>query len=357
MIIGQEFAMAIDLVERVRNERNPLIDGQSVTFVWQGETAPRLIADYNGWEYQGGAELERVAGKVWALRVDLPEDTYMEYAFLMGEERVKDPFNPRRVTNGMGKMNHFFYMPGAQPPTVSRRQKGVPRGAVTSEMLNVRGFAARGARRTYFYQPPVASPSPLLVVWDGQDYLRRAHLTTIVDNLIHEGRIRPVALAMPEHGGQARLLEYGCSEITLGFLKEFVLPAARQRLNLIDIQAEPGSYGVMGASMGGLMALYTGLRIPGIFGRVLSQSGAFSFPDFDFVIWDLVRHSEPGSRKVWMDVGTMEWLTETNRRMKALLDERGFALSYHEYHGGHNYTSWQRELVAGLAFLFPPLKD
>ncbi len=59
---------------------------------------------------------------------------------------------------------------------------------------------------------------PLLAVYDGLDYFRRGKLTEIVDNLIAAKRIRPVAIAFLQNGGQqARMVEYGCSQTTLGF--------------------------------------------------------------------------------------------------------------------------------------------
>jgi len=348
--------MAENLVERALREKTPLIDGQTVTFVWQGAAnAPRLIADFNKWEHEGGSELKPVAEGVWALSVMLPLDAYVEYVFQDGKERVRDPFNPRRITNGIGSMNHFFYMPDAKPAGYTRPDRQAARGTVTSENLKAEGLVVGGRRRVHFYQPPCDEACPLLLVWDGQDYLRRARLATIIDNLIHQGRIRPIAMAMPEHRPQSRLLEYGCAEITLGFVEECVLPQARQRLNLLDPASEPGAFGVIGASMGGLMALYSGLRLPHIFGRVLSQSGAFSFPNHDFIVWDMIKWIDPARLKIWMDVGTHEWLIDTNRRMKAALEALRFDFVYREYHGGHNYTSWQNELGAGLEFLFPPI--
>jgi S-formylglutathione hydrolase FrmB len=42
--------MKKDLLERVRPEGNPLIDGETATFLWQGESAPQLIDDLHGSE-------------------------------------------------------------------------------------------------------------------------------------------------------------------------------------------------------------------------------------------------------------------------------------------------------------------
>jgi enterochelin esterase family protein len=194
----------------------------------------------------------------------------------------------------------------------------------------------------------------LLVVLDGRDYRTRAKLPIIVDNLIAQKRIRPIALALVQHGGQARFIEYMCNDATLGFLLREVLPLAQAQLNLLDIQKQPGAYGILGASMGGLIALYTGLRAPQIFGQVLSQSGAFGFglPNMDSVIFDLIRLMPAPPIRVWLDVGRYEFLFQANQRMRDLLTERNYRFDYREYNGGHNYTAWRDDVAHGLVALF-----
>ena len=173
-----------------------------------------------------------------------------------------------------------------------------------------------------------------------------------MDNLIAKNRIRPVALALVTHGGDARAIEYLCSEATLGFLYDRVLSLATQELNLIDLQGKLGGFGIMGASMGGLMALYTSLRMPDIFGHSLSQSGVFSFEDHDFIVMDMVRYLPVPPVKIWMDVGKFEYLLASNRVMHQLMVDRGYQIHYREYQGEHNYTSWRNDLWRGLEFLF-----
>jgi enterochelin esterase family protein len=194
---------------------------------------------------------------------------------------------------------------------------------------------------------------PLLLVYDGPDYLRRANLVTLVDNLLAQRRIQPIALAMLANGRGARMAEYGSSDGTLAFIHEVVLPAARQHLDLIDITKQPGAFGVMGASMGGLMALVTGLRLPHIFGQVLSQSGAFYLGDYATVAVDLVQHIPVPPLRIWMDVGRYEGLLDGNRRMRAQLQARGYDVAYRDYNAGHNYAAWRDDLWRGLEALYP----
>jgi enterochelin esterase family protein len=191
-----------------------------------------------------------------------------------------------------------------------------------------------------------------LVVLDGREYHRRAKLANIVDNLIAQGRIRPLAMALVENHRQARGVEYACGEMGIRFLAHRVLPLAQEQLDLVDIAANPGAYGILGASMGGLQALYTGLRAPHIFGHVLSQSGAFSMMDQDYVLWDLVRHSPVPPLKVWKDVGRFEWLLNCNRRMNELLVEKGYDVDYREYNAGHNFPAWRDDVWRGLEHVF-----
>jgi enterochelin esterase family protein len=188
----------------------------------------------------------------------------------------------------------------------------------------------------------------LVVVLDGPDYLR-GRLTVILDNLIALGRIQPVALAMVANGGQARSVEYLCNDATVGFLVKVVLPLAQAVLPLVDIQKSPGAYGIMGASLGGLMALYGGLRLPNIFGKVLSQSGAF-FPES--IVNDMVQCWDVNQVKIWMDAGLYEGLCEDNQRMHAALSSHGYDVTYNEYPAGHNYSAWRDDVWRGFEHLF-----
>jgi enterochelin esterase-like enzyme len=104
--------------------------------------------------------------------------------------------------------------------------------------------------------------------------------------------------------------------------------------------------------MGGLMALYTGMRLPQVFGRVLCQSGAFILPEYQCVVVDLVRYAPPSEITIWMDAGRYEGLLESNRYMYTLLKDKNYKVKYHEYSGGHNFTAWRDDIWRGLETLF-----
>ncbi len=341
------------LLERCKNEGTPLLEDGRAVFVWFGDTAPHLVGDFNNWDRQAALDLKYVEKGVWVGELPLPDDAYMEYIFMNAAgERAYDRFNRNKISNGMGKTNQFFYMPQGKPTEWLLLPQAGLRGELTEQILDGGGLVAGGKRKVHFYQPPAADPVPLLVVWDGGDYLRRAQLVTMVDNLIAAGKIGPLALALPENGGHARFLEYACSEATLGFLHWVLLPEARRCLHLLNPEENPGAYGVLGASLGGLMALYTGLRLPHIFGHVLAQSGAYEIDGFEFVTSTLAAHLPPVPVQIWMDVGQFEPLVASNRNMVNLLEAQGYAPDYHEYPAGHNYSAWRDDLPGGLECLF-----
>jgi enterochelin esterase family protein len=348
---------------RAKESGNPLIDGNEVTFFWEGKTAPTLMGDFNNWNPAAAVHLKRISPRLqpasakttWSCTLSLPRDAYVEYAFHdpVSQNNFLDPLNRKSVNNGVGSRNNFFYMQETMPSPFAVRRADVSGGTLASHRVETRWIRDDYEREIYLYRPPVNDPVPLLVVFDGQDYLHRGKLAVIVDNLIAEKRIQPIAMAFLPSSSRWRNLEYACSDGTILWLDQIILPLAQEKLNLLNIKKHPGAYGVLGASLGGTMSLYTGLRMPDVFGKVLSQSGAFMVESRDFAVVDLVKHQHARSLNIWMDIGKLDVLLEDNRQMKKLLDEKEYTASYREYCGGHNFTAWRDHVWRGLEALFP----
>lgn len=352
--------MSHPLLKRAQTEGTPFIDGTQVTFVWQGEKPPYLKGDFTHWDTSDALKPHKVTEGLWQYTLTLPEDAYAEYAFFQEPEaddsRIPDPFNPRRIFNGVEQYNHYFDMPAVRHTSLTNYQRGTPRGSVTHHRLAPDQLAIGTKRDLWLYQPPVADAVPLLLVYDGKDYYRRAKLNVIVDNLIAQKRMAPVALAMLDNAASYRFAEYHTGESTL-YTVACVYEVARSHLHLIDATENPGNYGVMGASLGGLMALFTGLRMQPYIGKVLSQAGAFDIspaPDVEPLIRQLTHLLPTQPLTIWQDVGSLDWLLETNRAMKSLLEAKGYNLTYREYTAGHNFTAWRDALPDALTTMFPP---
>jgi enterochelin esterase-like enzyme len=347
------------ILKRLKTEITPLIDNNMATFVWRGRNPPHLAADFTGWDEGSPVKLNKNEPGIWTYQLNLPEDAYIEYGFIKGEETLSDPFNPRQTSNGIGGYNNYFGMADYYPTDLTRNLRHIPHGTISQFYLPTDYLIPGTSRMVYLYRPPVTDRVPLLVVWDGQEYLKRVRLNYIVDNLVAQGRMRPVAMAFVTNADQkTRTGEYACNDATLFFLMSKVMALAERELNLVDIRSNPGVFGVIGSSMGGLMALYTAARKPQVFGKVLCQSGAFSFGSFDMVVYALLDQAEVLPLKIWMDVGKYDMpdLLESNCHMRDTLIRRGYPLTYHEYNAGHNYPAWRDDIWRGLESLFGVVK-
>jgi enterochelin esterase-like enzyme len=342
-----------DLVKRAKSNGTPLIDGNQVTFVWLGKTAPQLFSDWLDWdETKEGISLNETEPGVWTYTCKLPSKAYLEYRFFNGKEFVEDPMNPYKVYNGINGYNNTFSMPKALISPWIKPQKGSMQGKLSQHVIEDEGLIIGLKRKVYLYQPPAKKPAALLVVWDGPDYLKRGGIIPIVENLMAAGKIPPLALALLDNAHASRMIEYDCSEVAILMLTQLIIPLAQKNLNILNIKKNPGAFGVLGASMGGIMAAYTGVRLPHIFGHVLSQSGAFILWDSKPVIWELIENQLTLPLDFWLNIGTFDLLYQANKSFRTLLDQKGYAFMYKEYAGGHNYTSWRNELAEGLIYQF-----
>lgn len=332
------------------NPMTPMIEENRAVFLFSGPHKPFLVGDFNQWDDEQAIALEPIGEGLWRTTLALPEDAYMEYAFIINGARVLDPTNPRRVRSGLGSQNNYFYMPGAAPSTFATRSRLT--GAISRHRVEDSMRLARPRRDIILYAPATNAPVPLVVVFDGLDYLRRGRLVNIVENLIAAGRIRPVALALVHNAGAARFVEYACNDSTVSFIINRVVPLARQHLHLVDPHRHPGAFATLGASMGGAMALYTALRYAEVFGKVIAQAGAFQIRGEDLSVFDLIEKPEVPPLSVWMDCGRFDFLLGANRRMRDALARKGCQVAYREMNAGHNYTAWRDDLSYGLEHLF-----
>ncbi len=131
------------------------------------------------------------------------------------------------------------------------------------------------------------------------------------------------------------------------------------------VTRDPRHTAIAGASFGALEAAFIALRHPGIFGNVLSQSGAFwppahwspAMPAWEFlerdsaIIGEYVRASRQPIR-FYMDCGLYEpAMLASNRRLRDVLQSKGYTVTYVERAGTHNGLAWRRSIGEGIVAL------
>jgi enterochelin esterase-like enzyme len=301
---------------------------------------------------------------VWFLTVQLPVAARFTYMFTgkLGKKRgYADPLNPLKF--GYASL---VELPGAPPQPWIRVQPDAPKGALKQEKL--RSAILKEERAVSVYTPagydPNGGPYGLLILFDGEAYRDVIPTPTVLDNLVASRKIHPL-VALLVDSGETRDRDLQCSAPFADFLAKELLPWARQRYRL---SADPKQTIVGGSSYGGLSAAYCAFRHPEVFGNVLSQSGSFGYypgwdSDNDRADWSsfgwLIRQFVTTRKlpiRFYLEAGLFEAahsgsILSENRRMRDVLEAKGYTIVYSEFAGGHEYLNWRGSLVDGLAAL------
>lgn len=350
---------------RLLAERDmPLVDDHGVTFVFHGP-ADRVFLRHWIYGLPANLEMQRLPNSdVWLRTLRFPEGSRIEYKFGVvrnqHEQWIHDPKNPRVAMDPFGG-NSVVYGPGYQIPAWAQAAADVPRGTLEEFPLTSRAFGDQRLIRVYV---PAGYRTyrryRLLVVHDGDDYVRYSSLATVLDNLIHRLEIPPlvVALSNPHH----RLVEYAADPRHAEHLVHELLPALQQRYSLIQ---EASGRCLLGASFGGVAALSTAWRFPGTFDQLVLQSGSFAFTDigehnrspvFDPVVAFMNEFRQrPGrpAKRTFVSCGVYESLIYENRSLVPFLQNHGIEVNFAEARDGHNWENWRDRLRDGLSWIFP----
>lgn len=358
----------------------------TATFVWRdrhgtahGTQQVVLMAnkltDPSVWEQ---SQLRRVPGTdVWQLAVRLATDWRGSYRLapddgtssptpsvvigparrwrsLMGQATA-DPLNPTQLPgpSPSDPPLSIAEMPDAPAQPWLRPREVGARGTVTAHRVASRVLG--NERTVHMYSPPgdPGGPLPVLVVLDGDDWLRRLGIASTLDNLIAEQRIPPsVALLVSTIDVRTRWEELGAHRPFLQFLTDELLPWVAVRA---PVTSRADASVLVGRSLGALSCLYAGAHVPDRFGALLCQSASLWHPvDGDRRIHDLYAHSHPPV-KVYLEVGRDEWvLLDDHRRLRHVLARGGHDVTYREYSGGHDIVCWRGSLADGLMSLLGP---
>ncbi len=273
---------------------------------------------------------------------------------------LPDPLNPARFPGPDGLPDlSVVELPDAPPQPWWQPRPDVPAGTVSAHRLE--GERLGAARTVWVYTPhghvAGAGPLPVAVLLDGTQWTGRLAAPATLDNLIAAGAIPPLIALMPDAVDTAtRWRELACSEAFLAFLTDELLPWAKGRWGAT---ADPADTLVAGASLGGLTALFAGLRAPTRFGAVLAQSASLWWPAREEFAADsgrLIRAFATAPRqplRIFLEVGLQEWIPlPLHRHLRDVLDAKGYELHYREYHGGHDALCWRGGLADGLIALW-----
>lgn len=363
------------LIEPARNQLQEVI----VTFVWRAKSGTRDVELMAPLATKPGMPLFQLTRllntdvwyKSWQMRGDL-RFTYRFSVNLNPGDKSKpqdpaiDPLNSRRMKLWLNEKDppgdiSIAAMPGAQePPWITRAN--VPEGKV--EQHAFKSSILHNERRISIYTPPGYSANPkseyrLLVLFDGFDYQHSIPTPTILDNLIHAGKLPPTVAVMIDNPREFRVSELQYNGAFVDFLGKEVLPWVHERWN---VTRDPHKSIVGGLSLGGSASAFVALRRSDLFGNVISQSGSYWCCNDGELTWEWLSSAYRMSAKLpvkfFIEAGLLEnisregpTLLDANRRFVAILKSKGYAVTYKEVGGSHEPVHWRGELADGLIAL------
>ncbi len=353
------------LRRRLLDATTPYLSGDTATFAYVGDARSVRVEHFMSL-FPAIPAMERLDGTdLWWVTVQLPKRSRVEYRLVVetagATSHVTDPLN-RRVARDPFGANSVAHGPGYVDPPWTKPRVDAAAGRIETIQIASRAFG--GSRTLSVYLPsghPGRDPYPACFFHDGSDLLEFAGITTVLDNLIAAGAIRPMVGILMDPVDRNR--EYMALPAHGRFVVEDVLPLA---VSTFGVTTDPRARIVAGASLGAVAGLATAWRHPGVFGAAMLLSGTFITelggpwrrgPELQPIV-DFTRAftAAPGLPvpRTWMACGRYEGLAADNRAFVPHLEAAGIEVTYEESRDGHHWQNWRNNIGDALGALLAP---
>lgn len=330
-----------------------------------------VLGDMNNWT--DIIWMKKVEGtNLFYLKGNAPSDARIEYWLMFGKNSMwsLDPLNPFKSLNGFGELSELAMPAYKRHPYFNEFIYGKKGSEENLKVYEINSDYLGYKHTIHIYLPPgynMETKYPVLYLQDGIDYVEFAQVPTTMDQLIHDNKIKPmmVVFVTPPNRFQPgipnRMTEYGLNDNYVKFFAEELVPFIDKNYSTF---IDPKARLVAGDSFGGLISAYIPFARPDVFANGYSQSGYQSFNNDKLIT---LYKTEPKKEiKLYVDIGIYEEVVggsflpkeelnflEANRRLKKVLNEKGYNFVYKEYSEGHTWGNWKRHLIDALIYFFP----
>ncbi len=333
----------------------------SVTFRFQSPNAQEVKLEREGAE---PVSMQNDAQGIWTVTTPVLVPDYYGYSILVDGVRMLDPENALIVPNLLTPAN-AVHVPGGQPWDVA----DVPHGEVHHHFY--KSAVAGDDRDYYVYTPPDYAAAgkkkyPVLYLLhgfsdDASAWTAVGHANVILDDLIAQGKVKPMIVVMPLGYGTMEMIRLGWdawshqdtrnenfTKFAQALLTE-VMPMAEREYR---IDRDRKSHAIAGLSMGGSESLLTGLNNLDKFAWIGAFSSGGIPENFDKDFPGLDAKANEQLKLLWIACGTEDHLITINRSIREWLKTKGIQHTDIETPGEHTWLVWERNLVAFSSLLF-----
>ncbi len=335
----------------------------SVTFRFRAPNAREVQLEREGAE---PAPMQKDNRGVWSVTTSpLPPD-YYGYSFAADGVRLIDPENPL-LTPNLLSTESAVHVPG--PLSLPWELNDVPHGVVHHHFY--RSAAAGDDRDYYVYTPAGYDPAskqtyPVLYLLhgfsdDASGWTAVGHANVILDNLIAQGKAKPMIVVMPLGYGTMEFVNLGWdawqhTEIRNRNFEKFreallteVMPRVESEYRITN---DRNARAIAGLSMGGAESLLTGLNNLDKFSWIGAFSSGGIPEDFQKDFPSLDAKTNRQLRLLWIACGTEDHLIKINRDFREWFKTKGVKATEIETPGMHTWMVWRRNLVEFAPLLF-----
>ena len=334
-----------------------------VTFRFRAPNAREVFLSREGAERLA---MQKDEQGVWSVTTDPLEPDLYGYAFVADGVGLIDPSNPVMKPNLLNTQS-VVHVPG--PPSLPWEVADVPHGTLHRHFY--RSGIVGDQRDYYVYTPPgyeasAGAPYPVLYLLhgfsdeaNGWSAVGRAHV--ILDNLIAQGKAKPMLVVMPLGYGAPEMVKAGFGAFRDAALRQRNFDRFRDALltevvpqveKSYRVAADRGSRAIAGLSMGGAESLYTGLNALDRFAWIGAFSSGGLREEFDADFPGLDAKANDKIRLLWIACGTSDRLIDVNRKVRAWLTSKGVKHEAVETPGAHTWMLWRRNLAEFASRLF-----
>ena len=323
-------------------------------------------------------EMKKGDDNIWSFTTPVLPSEFYRYHFTADSVRTIDPANAHAIRD-VGNLSNVFLVEGGKANLY--KVTDVPHGTVSFRWYDSPGN--NETRRLAVYTPAGYENSnvryPVLYLLHGiggdeEAWLGSGRASQILDNLIAQGKAKPMIVVMP-NGNVSQ--EAAPGKGSDGFVKPtFMLPHTMDgkfEETFIDIMKfietnyrtinTKESRAIAGLSMGGFHTANISLNYPNTFDYVGLFSSALGVqppnsnnlsPVYQNKDEKLKQQMENGYKLYWMGMGSddMEMIYKGNENFRKKMDDIGMKYEYVETDGGHTWNNWRDYLTLFVQKLF-----